>query len=83
MFHTISTVAREEGPRSLYNGLTPGLQRQLAFCAVRIGMYDTIKNMYLKKFKGGSINKKNKATNFIIIIVLSLMCTFMVRYDFL
>ncbi|KAJ8031460.1 Mitochondrial uncoupling protein 2 [Holothuria leucospilota] len=46
VFGTIKTIVREEGPRGLYNGLTPGLQRQLCFCAVRIGLYENIKEYY-------------------------------------
>jgi hypothetical protein len=37
---------RTNGIRGLYGGITAGLQRQVAFCAVRIGCYDTIKNFY-------------------------------------
>ncbi|XP_064629816.1 dicarboxylate carrier SLC25A8-like [Lineus longissimus] len=46
MFHTLSTIAKEEGPRALYNGLIPGLQRQMCFASVRIGLYDTVKRFY-------------------------------------
>merc|ERR1712136_93542 len=34
---TIMTITREEGARALYNGLVPGLQRQMCFASVRIG----------------------------------------------
>ena len=34
------------GFSGLYGGITAGLQRQVAFCAVRIGCYDSIKNFY-------------------------------------
>lgn len=46
VFGTISTMIRTEGPRSLYNGLVAGLQRQLCFASVRIGLYDNVKNFY-------------------------------------
>jgi len=36
----------QNGVKGLYGGITAGLQRQVAFCAVRIGCYDTIKNFY-------------------------------------
>ncbi len=52
MFHTVHTIAREEGVHALYNGLLPGLQRQLAFCSVRIGLYDSVKDMYKSIFQG-------------------------------
>lgn len=43
---TIRTISSEEGVRSLYNGLVPGLQRQMAFSAVRIGAYETVRDFY-------------------------------------
>lgn len=46
VFGTISTIVKEEGPRGLYRGLNPGMQRQLCFCGVRIGLYDNIKEAY-------------------------------------
>jgi len=49
---TIATVSREEGVRALYNGLTPGLQRQMCFASVRIGLYDTVKQGYSDMLKG-------------------------------
>lgn len=47
---TISTIAREEGPRALYNGLSAGLQRQMCFASVRLGLYDSTKAMYQSMF---------------------------------
>lgn len=46
VFGTISTMIRTEGPRSLYNGLVAGLQRQLCFASVRIGLYDNVRDFY-------------------------------------
>lgn len=48
LFGTIATIARQEGPRSLYNGLSAGLQRQMVFASVRLGMYDSVKATYQK-----------------------------------
>uniref|UniRef100_A0A2C9F3B4 Uncoupling protein 2 n=1 Tax=Sus scrofa TaxID=9823 RepID=A0A2C9F3B4_PIG len=45
---TILTMVRNEGPRSLYNGLVAGLQRQMSFASVRIGLYDSVKHFYTK-----------------------------------
>lgn len=47
---TIATIARQEGARSLYNGLSAGLQRQMVFASVRLGMYDSVKATYQKIF---------------------------------
>lgn len=46
VFGTISTIVRTEGSRSLYSGLVAGLQRQMSFASVRIGLYDSVKQFY-------------------------------------
>uniref|UniRef100_A0A8D0U698 Mitochondrial uncoupling protein 3 n=1 Tax=Sus scrofa TaxID=9823 RepID=A0A8D0U698_PIG len=46
---TILTMVRNEGPRSLYNGLVAGLQRQMSFASIRIGLYDSVKQLYTPK----------------------------------
>ncbi|XP_075876494.1 dicarboxylate carrier UCP2-like isoform X2 [Nelusetta ayraudi] len=46
VFGTISTIVRTEGARSLYSGLVAGLQRQMSFASVRIGLYDSVKQFY-------------------------------------
>ncbi|XP_065561954.1 dicarboxylate carrier SLC25A8-like [Artemia franciscana] len=51
---TVLTIAREEGSRNLYNGLTAGLQRQMCFASIRIGCYDTTKALYQSWMKGDS-----------------------------
>ncbi|XP_067347532.1 dicarboxylate carrier UCP2-like isoform X2 [Channa argus] len=48
VYGTIITMVRTEGPRSLYNGLVAGLQRQMSFASVRIGLYDSVKQFYTK-----------------------------------
>ncbi|XP_062414030.1 mitochondrial uncoupling protein 2-like [Pungitius pungitius] len=48
VFGTIITMVRTEGPRSLYSGLVAGLQRQMSFASVRIGLYDSVKQFYTK-----------------------------------
>ncbi|PSN33860.1 Mitochondrial uncoupling protein 2 [Blattella germanica] len=49
---TIITIARQEGPRSLYNGLSAGLQRQMCFASVRLGLYDSVKTLYQQLLDG-------------------------------
>lgn len=48
VFGTIITMVRTEGARSLYSGLVAGLQRQMSFASVRIGLYDSVKQFYTK-----------------------------------
>ena len=38
----ITTVAKEEGPLALWKGLSPGIQRQMVFASLRIGLYDPV-----------------------------------------
>ena len=49
VFGTISTMVKTEGPRSLYSGLVAGLQRQMSFASVRIGLYDSMKQFYTRR----------------------------------
>ncbi|KAJ8347787.1 hypothetical protein SKAU_G00263760 [Synaphobranchus kaupii] len=55
VFGTIATMVRTEGPRSLYNGLVAGLQRQMSFASVRIGLYDSMKQFYTQGSENASI----------------------------
>jgi hypothetical protein len=43
--HGIYTIAREEGPRGLYRGLTPSLLREGSYSTIRLGAYDPVKEM--------------------------------------
>ena len=38
--------------RSLYNGLSAGLQRQMCFASVRLGLYDSVKTLYQQLLDG-------------------------------
>lgn len=49
---TITTITRQEGFRTLYSGLSAGLQRQMCFSSIRLGLYDTVKEFYGSIFKG-------------------------------
>lgn len=61
VFGTIATMVRTEGARSLYNGLVAGLQRQMSFASVRIGLYDSMKQFYNRgsesKYQTGGLNR--------------------------
>ncbi|CAK7316338.1 mitochondrial brown fat uncoupling protein 1 isoform X1 [Vulpes vulpes] len=39
---TVAALARTEGLRKLYSGLPAGLQRQVGFASLRIGLYDSV-----------------------------------------
>uniref|UniRef100_A0A1Q3FT35 Putative mitochondrial uncoupling protein 2 n=1 Tax=Culex tarsalis TaxID=7177 RepID=A0A1Q3FT35_CULTA len=43
---TIATITRQEGFRALYGGLSAGLQRQMCFSAIRLGLYESVKTFY-------------------------------------
>ena len=47
------TVAREEGAGSLWKGLGPGLQRQVIYGGLRIGLYEPVKNAVMQVSGGG------------------------------
>jgi len=47
---TLFDIAKHEGPRALYSGIVPGLQRQMAFSGIRIGSYETVKKEYMELF---------------------------------
>ncbi|XP_038674589.1 mitochondrial uncoupling protein 2-like [Scyliorhinus canicula] len=49
VFGTMVTITKTEGARSLYSGLVAGLQRQMSFASVRIGLYDYVKQWYTKE----------------------------------
>uniref|UniRef100_A0A8C2KKZ7 Mitochondrial uncoupling protein 2-like n=1 Tax=Cyprinus carpio TaxID=7962 RepID=A0A8C2KKZ7_CYPCA len=55
VFGTIATMVRTEGARSLYNGLVAGLQRQMSFASVRIGLYDSMKQFYNRGSENANI----------------------------
>ncbi|XP_012660858.1 mitochondrial brown fat uncoupling protein 1 isoform X3 [Otolemur garnettii] len=43
---TITTLAKTEGPMKLYSGLPAGLQRQISFASLRIGLYDSVQEFF-------------------------------------
>lgn len=44
---TLVSIVRNEGVTALYSGIVPGLQRQMAFSAIRIGAYEPVKRVYV------------------------------------
>ena len=43
---TLKQIVRTEGVAALYSGIVPGLQRQMAFSAIRIGAYEHVREYY-------------------------------------
>ncbi|XP_042269179.1 mitochondrial uncoupling protein 2-like [Thunnus albacares] len=58
VFGTMFTMVKTEGPRSLYSGLVAGLQRQMSFASVRIGLYDTMKQIYSRGSENAGIGTR-------------------------
>ncbi|XP_023324437.1 mitochondrial uncoupling protein 2 isoform X1 [Eurytemora carolleeae] len=46
VLRTVLSICKQEGPSALYSGIVPGLQRQMAFSAIRIGGYESVKQKY-------------------------------------
>lgn len=53
LFGTLFGMARNEGVKSLYGGIGPGLQRQCVFASIRIGLYEPVKDFYTKHLSMG------------------------------
>ena len=45
LINTVKMIRAEEGPRALFNGLVPGLQRQLIFAGLRVGLYVPVRDL--------------------------------------
>ncbi|GAB1607773.1 mitochondrial uncoupling protein 2-like [Argonauta hians] len=58
---TIRVIIREEGAKALYNGIVPGLQRQMCFASIRIGSYDSFKDFFSRLYK----NNPQEAPSFL------------------
>ena len=53
MFHSIKTIFAEEGPKALWKGITAGLQRQVVFAGIRIGLYPSVRDAICGPLKEG------------------------------
>ncbi|KAF5284224.1 hypothetical protein FQR65_LT00224 [Abscondita terminalis] len=54
LYGTIAHMVRHEGGKSLYKGLSAGLQRQMCFASIRIGFYDNFKQFYQRLLDGNN-----------------------------
>lgn len=53
LFHTLSSMVKQEGVTAPWKGVTAGIQRQCAFAPIRIGLYEPVRNFYMgADFKG-------------------------------
>ena len=53
MVNCLTRMASEEGPKSLFKGLAPGILRQMVYGGLRLGMYDGVKSFYKTNVGGG------------------------------
>ncbi|XP_076178318.1 dicarboxylate carrier UCP2 [Ptiloglossa arizonensis] len=60
-WRTVGNIVKLEGTRSLYGGLSAGLQRQMCFASIRLGLYDTVKSYYAGIIDG---NNRSGSMNF-------------------
>ena len=49
---TLSMIKNAEGLSGWYGGLAAGLQRQMCFASIRIGLYDPMKQAYMNLLGG-------------------------------
>ncbi|MEJ1286184.1 hypothetical protein NN561_017188 [Cricetulus griseus] len=69
---TITTLAKTEGLPKLYSGLPAGIQRQISFASLRIGLYDTVQEYF-------SSGKERTTPNLLRNVIIN--CTELVTYD--
>ena len=75
LFGTIFGMMRHEGFRSLYGGISPGLQRQCLFASIRIGLYEPVKDFYAKLLQLGM-----SLINVVIESETLLVCYFIINH---
>ena len=47
LLHTLSSMVRDEGVTVPWRGVSAGIQRQMAFAPIRIGLYEPVRNFYV------------------------------------
>ncbi|XP_048453584.1 mitochondrial uncoupling protein 2-like isoform X2 [Rhincodon typus] len=84
VFGTMVTIVKTEGARSLYNGLVAGLQRQMSFASVRIGLYDSVKHFYTSGSDGTLPNIiRNSVVNCSELVTYDLIKEGLIKYNFM
>ena len=57
MINTVGVIMKEEGFFALFKGLNAGLQRQILYASIRIGLYDNV-HFFFAERKKNIIEKK-------------------------
>lgn len=60
MLQTMRLIATEQGPAALYKGVIPGMQRQVLFGGLRIGLYEPVKTLFVGRDHVGDVNLPTK-----------------------
>jgi solute carrier family 25 (mitochondrial uncoupling protein), member 8/9 len=53
LFHVMTSMVRDEGLTTPWRGVSAGIQRQMAFAPIRIGLYEPVRNFYVGKDQTG------------------------------
>ncbi|XP_058052819.1 brain mitochondrial carrier protein 1 isoform X1 [Ahaetulla prasina] len=52
MFHALFRISREEGILALYSGIAPALLRQASYGTIKIGIYQSLKRLFVNRLEG-------------------------------
>ena len=47
LLHVLTSMVRDEGMTVPWRGVSAGIQRQMAFAPIRIGLYEPVRNFYV------------------------------------
>ena len=47
LYHVLTSMVRDEGFTTPWRGVSAGIQRQMAFAPIRIGLYEPVRNFYV------------------------------------
>ena len=53
LLHVMTSMLRDEGLTVPWRGVSAGIQRQMAFAPIRIGLYEPVRNFYVPKEQTG------------------------------
>ncbi|XP_067404584.1 brain mitochondrial carrier protein 1 isoform X2 [Emydura macquarii macquarii] len=52
MFHALFRICKEEGVLALYSGIAPALLRQASYGTIKIGIYQSLKRLFVDRLEG-------------------------------